>query len=204
MNHNDGFVGFKPIHAWIHDHVQYNQVRFSVSEIFNGFVATGNRLHPIVKFPKHFGRQLPLLFYIVYHQDGLIIPDILGQGYPGPADNEGVAAQRSAVKTVSWPTAETIGTPERAIAQATPSSLKEARSSRKPPPRVNMITSKPGKHCRSAMARMISAGDSVPCTRTGAIRMSIDGNYQISAVVTRPILGAGPPDRAIRVRRFIL
>ena len=59
---------------------------------------------------------------------------------------EGVGARRSAtksamVKSVSWPTAETTGRRDAAMARATRSLLKAARSSSDPPPRASTITS---------------------------------------------------------------
>ena len=49
------------------------------------------------------------------------------------------------VKSISWPTAETIGTLELWIARATISSLNAQISSKVPPPLVTMITSNPGQ-----------------------------------------------------------
>ncbi len=61
---------------------------------------------------------------------------------------DGVGARRSATKSaivtsVSWPTAEIVGTGQPAIARATTSSLKAQRSSIEPPPRPTMTTSTP-------------------------------------------------------------
>ena len=62
---------------------------------------------------------------------------------------DGVGARRSATKSaivtsVSWPTAEIVGTGQPAIARATTSSLNAHRSSIEPPPRPTMTTSTPG------------------------------------------------------------
>ena len=59
---------------------------------------------------------------------------------------EGVGARRSATKSamvtsVSWPTAETTGTGQAAMARATASSLKVQRSSSEPPPRATITSS---------------------------------------------------------------
>ena len=59
----------------------------------------------------------------------------------------GVAARRSAtksliVKSISWPTADTIGKSDSNIARATTSSLKAHKSSKLPPPRVTTIRSR--------------------------------------------------------------
>ena len=61
----------------------------------------------------------------------------------------GVRARRSAarsarVTSISWPTAETTGRREPAMARATISSLNAQRSSADPPPRATMIRSAPG------------------------------------------------------------
>ena len=70
-------------------------------------------------------------------------------GTTSSAAAEGVGARRSAtksamVKSVSWPTQETTGMREAAMARATGSSLNAQRSSREPPPRPTRRTSVSG------------------------------------------------------------
>ena len=88
---------------------------------------------------------------------------------------DGVAARTSATKSamvvsISWPTPETTGTGDAAMARATTSSLKAHRSSSEPPPRPTISTSTPGRRDTSRMARAISCAAPSPCTRHG--RMS--------------------------------
>ncbi len=67
-------------------------------------------------------------------------------GTTSSAAAEGVGARRSATKSamvtsLSWPTAETTGMRQSAMARATASSLKVQRSSSEPPPRATIATS---------------------------------------------------------------
>ena len=69
-----------------------------------------------------------------------------GRAPPPRRRPEGVGARRSAtrsaiVTSTSWPTADTTGTGQAAMARATSSRLKAHRSSSEPPPRPTTITS---------------------------------------------------------------
>ena len=84
----------------------------------------------------------------------------------------GVAARTSATRSAmltstSCPTADTTGVALAAMARATASLLKAARSSALPPPRPTMSTSLPPWALRRSMADTISAGACCPCTRQG-------------------------------------
>ena len=96
----------------------------------------------------------------------------------------GVGARKSAtksqiVKSISWPTAETIGRAEWKIARATISSLNSHKSSMLPPPRVTTMRSTRANTslgvASSRMATAISCAAPVPCTRTGLIRICNHG-----------------------------
>ena len=75
----------------------------------------------------------------------------------------GVGARLSAtkslmVKSTSWPTAETTGIGQVAMARATTSSLNAQRSSSEPPPRVTTSTSRPGAFSAPGMPAHQGAG----------------------------------------------
>jgi len=85
---------------------------------------------------------------------------------------DGVGARTSAtksaiVKSVSCPTAEMVGIFDSARARATSSSLNGQRSSRLPPPRATMSTSKPRTRLMARIPRTMSGTASGPCTRAG-------------------------------------
>jgi hypothetical protein len=85
----------------------------------------------------------------------------------------GVSARRSAaksqsVKSISWPTAETIGTGQAATARTSGSSLKAHRSSRLPPPRPITRRSHSPRSSASRSICTISAAAPSPCTRAGS------------------------------------
>ena len=101
----------------------------------------------------------------------------------------GVGARKSAtksemVKSISWPTAETIGTAEWKIARATISSLNSHKSSMLPPPRVITMRSTDANallgKASSRIATAISCAAPVPCTRTGLIRICNHGARRLS------------------------
>ena len=101
-------------------------------------------------------------------------------GTSSSAAAEGVGARRSAaksarVKSVSWPTAETTGIGEAAIARTRASSLNAHRSSSEPPPRASSTTSyRPLAVARCSIVRICAAAAS-PCTGTGNSSISISG-----------------------------
>ena len=85
---------------------------------------------------------------------------------------DGVGARRSAtksamVKSVSWPTAETTGISEAAMARASVSELKGARSSGEPPPRAMTTASTFFARLNQAMPEAISPAACSPCTVAG-------------------------------------
>jgi hypothetical protein len=71
------------------------------------------------------------------------------------------------VTSVSWPTAETTGTEQAAMARATASSLKAHRSSSDPPPRATITTSGQPDWLKYSSARQISPAAASPCTCVG-------------------------------------
>ncbi len=83
-----------------------------------------------------------------------------------------ISATKSAiVKSVSWPTADTTGARDEAIARATFSSLNGQRSSREPPPLATTTISTPYLFRSSIPLTIVSAAPS-PCTMEGARMMS--------------------------------
>ena len=97
------------------------------------------------------------------------------------AATDGVAARTSAAKSASvtstsWPTADTTGTGQAAMARTTNSSLKAHKSSREPPPRPTMITSTWGRAEISAMPWAISSAAPSPCTWAGRRMICMAGN----------------------------
>ncbi len=84
---------------------------------------------------------------------------------------EGVGARRSDTKSmivvsVSWPTAEMMGTEQSNTAWATSLSLKAHRSSMEPPPRPTIITSTPNASSARMPLTMLPTAAS-PCTMAG-------------------------------------
>ena len=77
--------------------------------------------------------------------------------------------------SVSWPTAEMVGTRTAASARQTASVLNAARSSRSPPPRPTMQTSTPGSRLTSRSARTSSSTAPSPCTRAPTTRTRTAG-----------------------------
>ncbi len=83
------------------------------------------------------------------------------------------AARSASVTSISWPTAETVGIRDAAIARTTASSLNDHRSSRLPPPRPTTSTSGAGSSRLAArMPATISAAAPSPWTRAGMISTS--------------------------------
>ena len=98
----------------------------------------------------------------------------------------GVGARTSAtksamVKSVSWPTADTTGASEAAMARATGSSLKAQRSSRDPPPLPTISTSTPAR-LSSLIPETMEAAAPSPWTSAGA-RMMSAGNLDAEVVM---------------------
>ena len=94
------------------------------------------------------------------------------RGVTSSAAAEGVAARTSAAKSasvvsVSWPTAETTGIADAAIARTTASSLNAHRSSSEPPPRPTMSDVEP--------AEAIQARDGVGDLRCRALALHEHG-----------------------------
>ena len=74
------------------------------------------------------------------------------------------------VKSISCPTAETIGMRDANIARATSSSLNAHKSSNDPPPRPMIMTSTSFMVFKSRMPWAISFADPSPCTFAGRSR----------------------------------
>jgi hypothetical protein len=110
-------------------------------------------------------------------------------GTSSSAAADGVGARRSAaksarLKSVSWPIADTTGTFDAAIARARASSLNAHRSSSEPPPRASSRASKrPLASARRNIA-VICAAAVAPCTGTGRISTSSNGNRRASTLST--------------------
>ena len=101
-------------------------------------------------------------------------------GTTSSAAADGVGARRSAtksqmVKSVSCPTAETIGISERAISLAKASSLKAHKSSIEPPPLATIKTSHKECSLNFFIALEICAAAPSPCTSTGKNTISASG-----------------------------
>ena len=131
-----------------------------------------------------------------------------GPGNPRPslrgssAAADGVGALKSAtksaiVKSVSWPTAEIIGSSESYIALATTSSLKGHKSSSEPPPLATIITSANFFSFIILIASDIFCAAPSPCTGTGNNFMYTFGfrlvETFIISLITAPVFDESTP-----------
>ena len=86
------------------------------------------------------------------------------------------------VKSISWPTADTIGLLELYIALATISSLKAHKSSIEPPPRPSIITSTSDSLASLIILTIFSLAPT-PCTKVGKSIISVSGNLLLIVLI---------------------
>jgi len=79
----DLFVRFETIHPGIHDHVQEDQIRRMMLEVFHGFLSTGDAAHPVAQLLQYLGGDLALFADIVHDQDELTVPLVATEIFSG-------------------------------------------------------------------------------------------------------------------------
>ncbi len=73
----DPFIGFEPVDARVHDHVEHQQVYMVILYIFDRFFPAGHGSDEVPHLGQNSRGDLPLLFDIVYHEDGFSLAPIL-------------------------------------------------------------------------------------------------------------------------------
>ena len=70
----DGYVKIKDllkaVHAWIHDHIQDQNIHRGLADVLNCLLAAGNGIHLITQAFKHECSQISLLLYVIHDEDG--------------------------------------------------------------------------------------------------------------------------------------